>query len=235
MRLELRRLEAAIEATSVADPETGKITVSKEDIKKVSLKYCLDTLNDIEPMEGFEKGVLVMKDLHDLRMKCEDGEFSISKDTFQKVVQKIKKSGKHNYDFLTKSCPKYQDTMFRFCQRMIQEEIYPDYFQQTTLHMIFKGGIGKNEELASNRFIYSKSWLPRLAEGLLVEAGLKASCWPTLAGTRWAGRSTIGPRSSSSGRRASWPRTSRRALSSSQSYTIYQSSLIGRAWSTPWT
>ena len=40
--------------------------------------------------------------------------------------------------------------------------------------MIFKGGKGKKEELASNRFIHSKTWLPRLAEGLVVEAGLKA-------------------------------------------------------------
>ena len=86
--------KAGSEATSVVDHETVKIMVSKEDIKKVSLKYCLDNLKDIEPMEGFEKRVMVKRELHDLRMKWEDGEFGISKDTFQK-------SGKHNYDFPT--------------------------------------------------------------------------------------------------------------------------------------
>ena len=138
------------------------------------MKYCLDTLKDLEPMEGFEKGVRVKKELHDVRMNCEDGKFGIDKDTFKKVINKFKHSGKHNYDFLTKTGPKYQDTIFKFCQRMIQEEIFPKYFQQTTLNMLFKGGKGKKEELASNRFIHSKTWLPLLAKGLVVEAGLKA-------------------------------------------------------------
>ena len=45
----------SIEATAVVDPESGKLMVSREEIKKVSLKYCLDTLKDIEPTEGFER------------------------------------------------------------------------------------------------------------------------------------------------------------------------------------
>ena len=39
--------------------------------------------------------------------------------------------------------------------------------------MIFKGGKGKKEVLSDNRFIHSKSWMPRLAEALLVEGGMK--------------------------------------------------------------
>ena len=38
--------------------------------------------------------------------------------------------------------------------------------------MIFKGK-GKKENLSDNRFIHSKSWLPRLVEGLIVEEGVK--------------------------------------------------------------
>ena len=38
--------------------------------------------------------------------------------------------------------------------------------------MIYKGK-GKREDLSKNRFIHSKSWFPRLVEGLVVEGALK--------------------------------------------------------------
>ena len=56
---------------------------------------------------------------------------------------------------------------------MIEREQFPNEFNETTLHMIFKGGKGKKEVLSDNRFIHSKSWMPRLAEALLVEGGMK--------------------------------------------------------------
>ena len=39
--------------------------------------------------------------------------------------------------------------------------------------MIFKGGKGRKEILSDNRFIHSKTWMPRLAEALVVEEGMK--------------------------------------------------------------
>ena len=62
-----------------------------------------------------------------------------------------------------------------FCKLMFEEEKFPESFQNTTLHMIYKGGKGRREMLPSNRFIHSKSWFPRIAEALLVEEGLKQS------------------------------------------------------------
>ena len=52
---------------------------------------------------------------------------------------------------------------------MFQEEVFPDNFINATLHMIIKGGKGRNEKLTDNRFIHSKSWLPRTAKALCVE------------------------------------------------------------------
>ena len=60
---------------------------------------------------------------------------------------------------------------------MFQEEVFPDNFNNTTLHMIFKSGKGRREKLTNNRFIHSKSWLPRTAEALCVEEGMK---WPLI-------------------------------------------------------
>ena len=56
---------------------------------------------------------------------------------------------------------------------MITKEQFPVEFNMTTLHMIFKGGKGKKEILSDNRFIHSKTWMPRLAEALVVEEGMK--------------------------------------------------------------
>ena len=109
-----------------------------------------------------------------------DGEFEGKKDTFDRIIQKFKKSGKHNYHFLTRAGVKFQDTVFKFCHRMLVEEKFPSVFQNTTLHMIFKGGKGNREVLSSNRFVHCKEWWPRAAEGLIVEDGLKE---PLLAGS----------------------------------------------------
>ena len=56
---------------------------------------------------------------------------------------------------------------------MFEEEKFPSSFQNTTLHMIHKGGKARREKLPSNRFIHSKSWFPRTAEALIVEEGMK--------------------------------------------------------------
>ena len=55
---------------------------------------------------------------------------------------------------------------------MLAEESFPSSFKNTTLHMVFKGK-GRQEDLSCNRFIHCKEWLPRVAESLVVEEGLK--------------------------------------------------------------
>ena len=87
-------------------------------------------------------------------------------------MKKFKRLQKKNYDFLTKSGSKFQDAVFKLCQKMFKQETFPDSFSETTLHMLWKAK-GKQTNLDSNRFIHCKSWLPRVAESLGVEGGLK--------------------------------------------------------------
>ena len=100
------------------------------------------------------------------------------------MIAKFKKSGKRNYDFLTKAGPQFQDAIFKFWLRMFKEEDFPEEFQNTTLHMIFiKGGKGRKEILLDSRFI----------------------CWPCTSGTWtrspwpiksiWSSRPRAGPAS----------------------------------------
>lgn len=89
------------------------------------------------------------------------------------MIAKFRKSGKRNYDFITKASQGFQDSVFEFCVRMFEEEEFPKEFQNTTLHMIFKGGKGRKEVLSDSRFIHCKDFWARTAEGLIVEDGLK--------------------------------------------------------------
>ena len=109
-----------------------------------------------EPGEDFKEEVERKKaEVHKLLQET-DGNFKATKETFDSMIAKFKKSGKRNYDFLTKAGPQFQYEIFKFCLRMFEEEDFPEEFQNTTLHMVFKGGKGRKEILSDSRFIIVK-------------------------------------------------------------------------------
>ena len=165
--------KACLEATAIIHPESGKLVVSRREIKEISLEYCKSTLRNNVPSEDYHEHI--QSKIQKVKVKVSEGggESKINRDTFNCVLAKFKKSGKKNYDFLVKSGKQFQEVVFKFCLEMIEKETFPSSFKQTTLHMIFKGGQGRRHNLADNRFIHSKPWWPRLAEGLIVEEGLK--------------------------------------------------------------
>ena len=165
----------AMEPTAIMNPETGELAVTREGIKSVTLRYCVATLKNNIPEPGFEFGAHIKDQLHTHRMKLNDGEFGVRPETFEKVVKKFKMSNKRSYDFLTKAGQKFQQVCLKFCKIMFCEEVFPSSFRDTVLHMVFKAGkMSRREVLPDNRFIHSKqTFLPRLAESLLVEQGVK--------------------------------------------------------------
>ena len=93
---------------------------------------------------------------------------TISKGDFGVVVEKFKKKQTKSYDFLIKSNKKYQEAIFKFCKRMIEEEEFPKLFDHTVLQMIWKQKASA-EVLKNNRFIHMKEhYLPRTVESLVV-------------------------------------------------------------------
>ena len=165
--------KATNQATAIVDPSTGKLIVTKDKIKEVTLKYCKDTLENNMVEKEFEEDIVNKKEKVKVKLAETDGQFEIKQETFEKVMSKFKKSKKANYDLIVKASKLFQDGVFKFCQEMISKEQFPNEFNMTTLHMIFKGGKGKKEILSDNRFIHSKTWMPRLAEALVVEEGMK--------------------------------------------------------------
>ena len=95
-----------------------------------------------------------------VKLAEKDGQVIIGQETFRKVLEKFERSKKANYDMIVKANSKFQEGVFKFCLEMIEKEQFPEEFNETILHMIFKGGKGKKEVLSDNRFIHSKSWMP---------------------------------------------------------------------------
>ena len=165
--------KACMDSTAILHPNSGELVVSRNIIREVSLEYCKSTLANNVPSKQFYEHIQSKIQKVKVKLSEEDGASTIQRETFSCVLAKFKKSGKKNYDFLVKSGKKFQEVVFKFCLEMIEKETFPSSFKDTTLHMIFKGGKGRRHNLPDNRFIHTKPWWPRLAEGLIVEEGLK--------------------------------------------------------------
>ena len=68
--------------SAIGNPKTNKLLVYKDEIKEVTLRYCIDTLTSNKPEYDFKKVINEKK-------------------IFLYKIKKIKRSGNANYDFLT--------------------------------------------------------------------------------------------------------------------------------------
>ena len=82
--------KGAQEPHAIKHPKTGELIVNSDEIKKVTLQYCIETLENNEPHEDAKPLILLKKKLHDLRMKEDDGEIDVKKEDFDEVICKFK-------------------------------------------------------------------------------------------------------------------------------------------------
>ena len=162
-----------IVSRAIRNPKNGKMVVNKNEVKDVTLKYCIDTLANNQTHKDYENEAMKKEVFVEEFMKEKSGKFEASKDTFDFNITNFKRKGKKNYHFITRAGNKFQNVVFKLCQRFFKEEKFPQSFKETTLHMIYKNNKGRTDILSNHRFIHCKQWLPRVAEGLVVEDGLK--------------------------------------------------------------
>ena len=127
------------EATAITNPLDGKLVVSRESIKRITLQYCTDTLGNNIPESEFQSAIENKQTQVRKRLMEIDGSFSPQKETFECLIDKFKRSRKPNYHFLVRAGKDFQNTVFNFCQMMMTKEEFPSSFRETTLHMIFAG------------------------------------------------------------------------------------------------
>ena len=157
------------EAHAIKDPENGELVVGTEEIKKVSLKHCVDVLRKNEADEEAKELIEYKSKLHDLRMSRKpSSELEVGKGVFNKVMKNYEKKKKRSYDFIIKAGPHFKDAIFKLCRRMIMDEEYPERFDETMLYQLYKGK-GKKDDLQNSRFIHLKDWLPRVCDAMMVD------------------------------------------------------------------
>ena len=99
----------------------------------------------------------------------EDGEEEeFSEEDFDVIIKKFKLKNKKAYDFIVKSGSTFKRLVSKLCLRVLNKEEIPKSFDLTTLIQIYKGK-GPRQILSNNRFIHTKSWIPRLCEAMVVE------------------------------------------------------------------
>ena len=160
--------KAGQEATAIKDPKTGEMIVTKEDIKKATLQYCVENLRPNEPDEEVKDMVENRKKEQLMKMNDKDGEtFEVKPDDFQEVLEKFEKKDTTTYDYLIKAGERYKYAMYKYCKRIIDSEEIPESFKRTILYMLWKMK-GQPNVLKQNRFLHMKQVLVRTVDSLVV-------------------------------------------------------------------
>ena len=90
--------------TAIKDPKSGDLIVSNEEIKNVTLAYCVDNLTKKPADASVVKGLEVKQILHNIRMKnVEDDSKDVTEEDFKLVMGKFGTKKAKSYDFLLKS------------------------------------------------------------------------------------------------------------------------------------
>ena len=147
---------------------TGELLVTKDDIKKATLKYCVDNLKGNESHDDVKDMVNQRKEkqLKDMDEETEDT-FEINFDDFKGVIDTFVKKDTKTYDFLIKAGKKYQHSMYKLCKRIIDREEIPSSFRRTILYMLWKMKEPMNI-LKNQRFLHMKLVLARTVDALVV-------------------------------------------------------------------
>ena len=156
------------EASSIRDPNTGELLVTKDAIKKATVKYCATNLKGNTSDKTVE-AIVKERRIVQLKMMEEDKDetLEVNKSDFIDVIDKFSKKPTKTYDFLVKAGKKYQNAIFKLCKRIIDHEDVPDSFRQTVLYMIWKRK-GPMNVLKNNRFLHIKDVLARTVDALIV-------------------------------------------------------------------
>ena len=108
--------------TSLINPKTGNLALSKGEIKKVSLQYTKETLMSNPIEEGVAEEIEQKKVATRKFLKESGGTFEINKEIFEKVLAKFKGSIKRNYDVIVRA-----DKMFQ--EKGVWEHLLPIVFK----------------------------------------------------------------------------------------------------------
>ena len=159
------------EATVVIDPKKNSEVTSPDEIKRVSLQYCVDLLTNRKPKEDFEDDLWWKQIVHNMRMeeRFEDDIHEITDDMLQKTYDTLKKKPGTKYNFIMKGGMAVKAALFTLCKVIWKTEEFPCVWEKSTLVQLYKLK-GPRSVLDNNRHIHIKEEYPKKIGHLVVSA-----------------------------------------------------------------
>ena len=127
--------EPPVDTMPIEDPETGALITDPEEIKKVTLDYCLDKLKDREPKPEYKQSYENKLRLHEARMneQIDNDEEELSHHQFNDALNTVAKKHKDKYSFILKAGNSLIDALFRLFQLVWRKEDIPDIWRNSLL------------------------------------------------------------------------------------------------------
>ena len=127
------------EAHAVLDLKTREKVVSVEEIKRVNLGHCVEVLKHNTPTAKAKELIRLGSETHHSIMEDKtDADTKVAKADFDWMLKKLKERNKRSYDFLIKAGEEFHDSIYMFCNRMVEEDSFPTRFAETTLYNLWK-------------------------------------------------------------------------------------------------
>ena len=159
----------------VLNPETGKMSKTREETLDVTLKYNFELLRKDREEDraklSKEEAELIEAKEEMVRIAMNQKEFvedeELCKEDFERVIQKIKLNNKNVYRDFMLAGEKFKNAVFHFFNMCYKQEKMPESFYETELLKLYKGK-GVRAELKANRFIHLKGWMAKTYEKMLM-------------------------------------------------------------------
>ena len=114
------------EPMCIKDPVTGEIITDPEEIKKISLEHNVKILTKNKLRKEDETERRHKEAHHQTIMEKEDKDsWKLTREMFDKVLEKLKEKGKKMFNPLNKAGNRYKDAIFKYMKRIIDEEKRP--------------------------------------------------------------------------------------------------------------
>ena len=147
------------ELVAMKDPETKEFIFSPDELKKASLKYCVNLLDNKAVDPDFADEIECENMLHYLRMK--DDSYEDDKLHREDLENRLKKMDKDKYRFLLNAGDGLKNCVFRLFSQVWKDEVKPQQWRNTVIIQLYKS---KGEACCfdNQRNIHTKEEVPKL-------------------------------------------------------------------------
>jgi hypothetical protein len=127
------------EQTPMMDPDSKLMLYDPASIKKASLKYCKDLLNNRPFHDEFERDYYVQDLIHFVRANAENDDQNnlMNLSDFENRLKIVQKKCKSKYDFVLKSGEAYKKIIFQLFDKIWATEQKPQQWRNTLIIQIY--------------------------------------------------------------------------------------------------